>query len=132
MERAQTRGEPPLGAKQTVALGLVAVFLITFLSSLLIYGFNITMPMIAADLKGMALYSWAISLPALAAALVTLLFRKLSDMYGRRAMLMASLAFFIIGAVTMLLSFLLILTIPEASMDIEVQDKKQVRQPALP
>ena len=86
MERAQTRGEPPLGAKQTVALGLVAVFLITFLGSLLIYGFNIAMPMIAADLKGMALYSWAISLPALAAAFVTLLFGKLSDMYGRRPM----------------------------------------------
>ena len=47
-------------------------------------------------------------------------------------MLMASLAFFLIGAVTMLLSFLLILTIPEVSMDIEVQDKKQVRQPASP
>jgi hypothetical protein len=57
MERAQTRGESSLGAKQTVALGLVAVFLITFLSSLLIYGFNIAMPMIAADLKGMVLYS---------------------------------------------------------------------------
>jgi MFS family permease len=86
MERAQTRGEPPLGAKQTVALGLVAVFLIAFLGSLLIYGFNIAMPMIAAGLKGMAWYSWAISLPALAAAFVTLLFGKLSDMYGRRPM----------------------------------------------
>ena len=132
MSQAQIGVEPQLTTKNPVSLGLVAVFLITFLGSLITYGFNIAMPMIAADLKGMALYSWAISLPALAAALVTLLFRKLPDMYGRRAKLMASLAFFIIGAVTMLLSFLLILTIPEASMDIEVQDKKQVRQPALP
>jgi len=117
MSQAQIGVESQLTTKNPVTLGLVAVFLITFLGSLITYGFNIAMPMIAADLKGMALYSWAISLPALAAAFVTLLFGKLSDMYGRRAML---------------LSFLLILTIPEVSMDIEVQDKKQVRQPASP
>lgn len=32
---------------------------------------------------------------------------------------------FLIGVVTMLISFLNILTIPEASMDNEVQDRKQ-------
>jgi hypothetical protein len=165
MEGAQTRGEPSLAAKQTVALGLVAVFLITFLSSLLIYGFNIAMPMIAADLKGMALYSWAISLPAELSRLMdeaTLTsiadprvlmspeamtgLRNTLNRAGEeapaffdqtvravRGALESSLKrLFLIGAVPMLLSFLLILTIPEVSMDIEVQDKKQVRQPASP
>jgi MFS family permease len=38
----------------------------------------------------MSLYSWSISIPALAAAFVTLIFGKFSDMYGRRIMLMIS------------------------------------------
>ena len=37
---------------------------------------------------------------------------------------------FLLGAVTMLISFLLILTVPEVSMDAVVEDKK-IPQPAL-
>ena len=80
-------------------LGLSALFLTLFLSSFMIYGLNIASPVIAADLKRMDLFSWAISLPALAAAFVTLLYGKLSDLYGRRIMLLISLVFFLIGAV---------------------------------
>ena len=91
--------EAPSSAKKSVTPALAAIFLTYFLNSLIIYGLNIAAPMIAADLNGMPLYSWAISLPALAAAFVTLLLGKLSDLYGRKTMLIVSLAFFVTGAV---------------------------------
>ena len=47
----------------------------------------------------MALYSWSISIPGLIGAFVTLIYGKLSDMYGRRIMLMVSLAFFLVGTI---------------------------------
>ena len=43
----------------------------------------------------MALFSWAISMPALAAAFATLLFGKLSDVYGRRLLLLVSLGLYL-------------------------------------
>ena len=88
----------PSGTK-SVMLGLAAVFLTYFLYSFMTLGQNNAAPMIAADLNGMALFSWAISLPALGAAFVTLLFGKLSDLYGRRTMLLVSLVIFAIGSV---------------------------------
>lgn len=83
----------------TVAPGLSAVFLTYFLAYLMTLGLSIASPKIAAELKGMDLFSWAISLPALAMAFSTLLFGKLSDMYGRRTMLLTSLSFFMAGAI---------------------------------
>jgi MFS family permease len=86
-------------ASPKVSMGLVAVFLTYFLFSLMTFGQNVAAPMIAADLNGMSLYSWAISLPMLGAAFVTLLFGKLSDLYGRRTMLLFSLGLFLTGAI---------------------------------
>jgi MFS family permease len=45
----------------------------------------------------MALFSWLIALPALAGPASTLLFGKLSDMYGRRTILPVSMAIFGVG-----------------------------------
>ena len=57
------------------------------------------MPGMIAELNGMALFSWLIALPALAGAASTFLFGKLSDIYGRRAILLLSIAFFLLGLV---------------------------------
>lgn len=50
-----------------------------------------------AELDGMALFSWLIALPALAGSVTTLLFGKLSDLYGRRTILLVSIMIFAIG-----------------------------------
>jgi MFS family permease len=80
-------------------LGLVAVFAVYGTMAYSIHTLNIARPKMAADLDGMALYSYSISIPALAAAFVTLIFGKFSDMYGRRIMLLVSLGFFLAGTI---------------------------------
>ena len=98
MARIKNGVAPQSLSSKTVVLGLSAVFLTYFLTALMTFGLNIASPMIAADLNGMDLFSWAISLPALAMAFATLLFGKLSDMYGRRTLLVTSLFFFMAGS----------------------------------
>lgn len=99
MAQAQTvTAQQPTDKRQTT-LALFAVFATYFGSSYLFRGFGVALPRIAADLNGMPLYSWAISLPALASAFVTLTFGKLSDMCGRRILLLVSLTLYLIGAI---------------------------------
>lgn len=99
MSQAISGVESQAAPAKKVMLGLAAVFISYFLATFLTFGLNIASPMIAADLNGMDLFSWAISLPALAMAFATLLFGKLSDMYGRRTMLLISLAFTLTGSI---------------------------------
>lgn len=82
----------------------MVIFAIYFCNTYFIQTFTVARPRMAADLNGMALYAWSISIPSLAAAFVTLLFAKLSDMYGRRIMLLVSLAFFLVGTILSALS----------------------------
>ena len=96
--------EQSASAKRQATLGLIAVFTTIFATSYFFRGSGVTLPKIAADLNGMHLYSWAISLPALGAAFVTLTFGKLSDMYGRRIMLLLSLALYLGGSILAALS----------------------------
>jgi len=80
-------------------LGLVTIFCTYFASIYFFRGSSVTAPKIAADLDGMALYSWAISLPSLSAAIATLVFGKLSDMHGRRKLMLAAVLFYLAGAI---------------------------------
>src|SRR5512133_2149060 len=98
-------------AKKQVTIALTALFITYFAANFYANSLNVAQPKIAADLNGMALYSWAISLPALASAMVTLIFGKLSDMYGRKIILMVSMGFFLIGAVLAAISQTFVLNI---------------------
>ncbi len=98
MTQAATEGPQSFFTK-SIVLGLSAVFITYFLTLCMTLGQSVASPRIAADLNGMDLFSWAISLPALAMAPSTLLFGKLSDMYGRKIMLLISLFFLTAGSI---------------------------------
>ena len=84
-------------SRQKIALAIVAIFLAEFVSLLFANARNIAQPSMIADLNGMSLFSWLIALPALAGAAGTLLFGKLSDVYGRRNIILLSIAIFTVG-----------------------------------
>ena len=97
MTTAQSQSIKSAGTGKQTTLGLVAVFLTYFTFS---YYFQILLsafPKIAADLDGMPLYSWGVSIPNLGLAFAMLMVGKLSDLYGRRALLIASLAICLLG-----------------------------------
>jgi MFS family permease len=86
-------------ARKQIVLGLISIFVLNVTSSFFLQAFGIAKPRIAADLNGMSLYSWSLSIPGLAAAFITLLFSKFSDMYGRRLILMVCMILSIAGTV---------------------------------
>ena len=97
MITAQPQSMESAGMGKQTTLALVAVFLTYFTFS---YFFQILLsafPKIAADLDGMPLYSWGVSIPSLGLAFAMLMVGKLSDLYGRRALLIASLAICLVG-----------------------------------
>ncbi|MCX6080206.1 MAG: MFS transporter [Chloroflexi bacterium] len=86
-------------ANKKVALGLTAVFVTYFLANFFMNAINISQPKTVEEFNGMALFSWLIALPALGSAVATLMFGKLSDMYGRRSILLVSLGLFLAGTI---------------------------------
>jgi MFS family permease len=83
--------------RQRTALGILAVFITEFVSFVFINARNIAMPVIINSFDGMSLFSWLIALPAVAGAASTLLFGKLSDIFGRRNVLLLSIGLFLAG-----------------------------------
>ncbi|MBN2241946.1 MAG: MFS transporter [Acidobacteria bacterium] len=101
-ERA-LEAEYPFSRKQ-VLWGLVAIFAVYGTVAFSVQTLTIARPKIAADLDGLSLYGWSVSIPSLVMALVTVIFGKFSDMYGRRVMLMIALAASLAGTVLSALS----------------------------
>jgi len=97
----QTSWPPPEAesSRKQIVWGLIAIFSLQFTISFFLQTLVIAGPRMAADLNGMSLYSWSLSVPGLAAAFVTLLFSKFSDMYGRRFMLLICMVLSIAGTV---------------------------------
>jgi MFS family permease len=99
MAKAQALPAQQATVSKKVALGIWATFITYFAAMFFQNSVNIAQPMQVADLNGMALFSWIIALPALGAAVATLMFGKLSDMYGRRSILLTSLGLFLVGTI---------------------------------
>jgi MFS family permease len=91
--------KPDVVAKKSTAIGLWAVFITYFVAMFFMNSVNIAQPIQVAELNGMALFSWIIALPALGSAVATLMFGKLSDMYGRRSILLTSMTLFLVGSI---------------------------------
>ena len=89
MHSQELQAEPVFSKKQ-VTMGMVAIFAVYGTMAYFVQALGIARPKIAADLNGLPLYSWAVSIPSLVSAFVTLIFGKLSDIYGRRIMLLIS------------------------------------------
>jgi MFS family permease len=91
-------------SRKQIVWGLVAIFAVYGTVAYSVQTLTIARPKIAADLDGLSLYGWSVSVPSLIMALVTVIFGKFSDMYGRRIMLMISLAASLAGTVLSALS----------------------------
>jgi MFS family permease len=104
MSQEQAKPEEYNFSAKQRAWAMLAIFAVYGTLGYFVQTLTIARPKIAADLDGMSLYSWAVSIQSLMMALVTLIFGKLSDIYGRRIMLMISLAFCAIGTIMSALS----------------------------
>ena len=89
--------EQAVDVKRKIAFGVAAVFITQFVSFLFINARNIAQPQIIAEFNGMPLFAWLIALPALSGSISTLLFGKLSDIYGRRVILLLCIGIFLLG-----------------------------------
>ena len=90
-----TQDDP--STRRKIVMGIWAIFIAEFVSLFFANARNIAQPGMIAEFNGLALFSWLIALPGLAGAAATLLFGKLSDVYGRRAIILLSIAIFSIG-----------------------------------
>ena len=91
-------------SKKQLLWGLVAIFAVYGTMAFSVQTMTIARPKIAADLDGLPLYAWSVSVPSLIMALVTIIFGKFSDMYGRRVMLMIALSASFVGTILSALS----------------------------
>jgi MFS family permease len=98
MTNAQQQSAPSVNMSKRVTFGLATVFLTYFVYSYFFQSLLSALPKIAANLDGMHLYSWGVSIPNLGLAFAMLMVGKLSDMYGRRALLIACLVVSLVGA----------------------------------
>lgn len=57
------------------------------------------MPQIVADLGGLALYSWVFSAFLLAQTALTVVFGNLTDIYGRKPIMLSGIAIFVLGSI---------------------------------
>ena len=89
--------QPNHATHRQAMLGLAAIFVTQFISFLFINARNIAQPGTIAEFDGMALFAWFLALPALTGSAATLVSGKLSDIYGRRNILLLCMAIFLVG-----------------------------------
>jgi len=86
-------------SKRQIIFGIISIFAVYGVMSYFVQSLTIARSAMAAKLNGLALLSWAVSIPSLVGAFATLIFGKFSDMYGRRIMLLITLAISFVGTI---------------------------------
>ena len=83
-------------AERTITLwGVLIVFLLSALDQTIV---ATAMPRIIAELHGLALYSWVTTAYLLTSTVMIPIWGKLSDQFGRKPVLLASIGFFLAGS----------------------------------
>src|SRR6185369_875690 len=87
----------PVKHERTVIVfsGLVLAMLLAALDSTIV---ATALPTIVGDLGGLAHISWVVTAYLLAQTIVTPLYGKLGDLYGRKGILQSSIVLFLIGS----------------------------------
>src|SRR5438876_12314910 len=76
-----------------------AILLALFLFALDQTVVGVALPKIVTDLKGNELYTWAVSVYLLTATISGPIYGKLSDLFGRRPILLFAVAVFLVGSI---------------------------------
>jgi EmrB/QacA subfamily drug resistance transporter len=95
-----TRAGSPAEPVQTQARAAImgAVLLVLFLGSLDQTVVGTALPRIVTDLGGTSLYTWVVTSYLLTSTVMVPIYGKLSDAYGRKPILLAGVAIFLIGS----------------------------------
>jgi EmrB/QacA subfamily drug resistance transporter len=89
----------PQKSKSNRPLVIAAVMASQFIIAVESTIISTAMPQIVAELGGLHLYSWVFSSFLLAQTALTVVFGKLADVYGRKPMMLAGIAMFLLGSI---------------------------------
>lgn len=79
-------------------LTLVALILSIFMAAMEMTVISTAMPTVVGDLGGIHLYAWVFTAYLLASTVMVPLFGKMSDLYGRKPILLAGISIFLVGS----------------------------------
>lgn len=86
---------PPLKFRLALA-GLMTVMALAVIEYNIV---NTSLPRIVSDLGGMSRMAWAVTAFLLASTIAAPLYGKLSDLYGRRSLMVVSIGIFLLGSI---------------------------------
>ena len=93
-----TREQTPPASPTRHRLVLGAMLISTFMAAVEVTVISTAMPTIVARLGGFALFSWAFGIYLLTQAVMTPVYGKLADLYGRKIVYLGSTALFLLGS----------------------------------
>ena len=90
--------DEPVSDRRTVRIVFAGLLLVMFLAALDQTIVSTALPTIVGDLGGLNHLSWVVTAYLLAQTVVTPLYGKLGDLYGRKVVLQAALTIFLVGS----------------------------------
>ncbi|MGM1029640.1 MAG: MDR family MFS transporter [Actinomycetota bacterium] len=91
--------DAPLMSRRQIMLVLVGLMMAMFLSSLSQTVVGTSMRTIADDLQGLDLQVWVVTAFLIVSTIVTPIYGKLSDIFGRRPLFLIAIALFLVGSI---------------------------------
>src|SRR2546423_5274669 len=99
MTQPTAAGEPAINLSPREKLEILgAILLALFLFALDQTVVGVALPRIITDLKGNELYTWSITIYLLTSTISGPIYGKLSDLFGRRPIILFAITLFLIGS----------------------------------